>query len=91
MHRFVYLKNVSTLKLDQTKCNSCGTCTKVCPHAVMRLANGTAEIVDRDACMECGACVRNCPRGAFSVEAGVGCAQALLRSSLSKNKEVCCA
>ena len=33
---------------------------------------------DREACMECGACARNCPRGAIRVQAGVGCAAAII-------------
>lgn len=40
----------------------------------------TLEIQDRQACMECGACARNCPVAAIQVEAGVGCAAAVLRS-----------
>jgi len=66
-------------------------CLLVCPHAVLSMANGTAEIVNRDACMECGACARNCPAQAFSVRAGVGCAAAVLSSMLKrKSSSACC-
>jgi Fe-S-cluster-containing hydrogenase component 2 len=54
----------------------------VCPHAVFDMDGETVHIVDRDACMECGACARNCPVGAVSVEAGVGCAIAVIRGAL---------
>ena len=75
-----YMKNVVTLALDVDKCIGCGMCTQVCPHAVFAMPEAKAQIVNRDACMECGACARNCPVGAITVEAGVGCAQAVLNS-----------
>jgi ferredoxin len=73
-----YLANVSTLRLDESRCIGCELCVTVCPHAVFRMENKKASIVDRDACMECGACARNCPVGALEVETGVGCAAAVL-------------
>jgi len=85
-----YLKDVVTLELDQAKCTGCGMCLLVCPQAVLTMTNGAAEIANRDACMECGACARNCPAGAVSVQAGVGCAVAVLNSKL-KRKSACCA
>jgi len=32
-----YLTNVTTLSLDQTKCNGCRMCEKVCPHGVFAI------------------------------------------------------
>ena len=50
-----------------------------------------AVIQNRDACMECGACSLNCPFGAISVQAGVGCANAVINSMLGrKNSECSC-
>ena len=89
MGQLVYLKDVVTLKLDEEKCTGCGTCLSVCPHAVLRPANGKIEIRDRDACMECGACSQNCPVKAVSVRAGVGCAAAVINSVLGR-KSACC-
>jgi ferredoxin len=77
-----YLPNVVTLSLDTVRCNGCGMCATVCPHAVFDLEGGKARLVDRDACMECGACARNCPTGAISVNSGVGCAAAILRGAI---------
>jgi ferredoxin len=91
MGQLVYLKDVVTLKLDGEKCIGCGMCLLVCPHAVLSLTNGTVEIRDRDACMECGACAQNCPVKAVTVQAGVGCAAAVINSALGlKNASCCC-
>jgi len=91
MERFTYLKGVVTLKLDEEKCIGCGMCVEVCPHAVMSMnGDGRAWIQDRDACMECGACSRNCPTEALSVEAGVGCAAAVINEMLGRSDSPCC-
>lgn len=92
MGQLAYLKNVVTLELDQAKCTGCGMCLLVCPQAVLTVTNGTAQIANRDACMECGACARNCAAGALSVQAGVGCAVAVLNSKLKRKRaSACCA
>jgi len=84
-----YLTNVVTLELDEDRCNGCGSCTKVCPHAVFDLSGGRARISRRDACMECGACALNCEPGALSVQAGVGCAAAVINGALGRNDASC--
>ena len=102
----VYLKNVSTLALDPSRCSGCGQCLDVCPHGVFRMNGGVVEIADRDACMECGACALNCaPKsagdsaptrdsvpaaGAISVAAGVGCAAALIAARVGGADAPCC-
>lgn len=85
-----YLKNVATLKLDESKCTGCLRCLNVCPHAVLTASNGKIAILDRDACMECGACSRNCPFAALSVAAGVGCAYAVARGGNCDGSPSCC-
>jgi NAD-dependent dihydropyrimidine dehydrogenase PreA subunit len=90
MGKLTYLANVVTLALDQEKFVGCGMCEIVCPHAVMVLALGRAEIKDRTACMECGACSRNCPTEAVTVRAGVGCAAAVINSALGRKSASCC-
>ncbi|MEQ8236460.1 MAG: mercury methylation ferredoxin HgcB [Syntrophomonadaceae bacterium] len=84
-----YIRNVATLELDQEKCTGCGMCTIVCPHAVLAISDKKAQIIQRDACMECGACSTNCPFAAISVQAGVGCAAAILRGKMVDGKLVC--
>jgi len=84
-----YLKGVATLKLDTDKCTGCTMCTKVCPHAVFRIAEGKAKIVSRDSCMECGACARNCPVNAISVKSGVGCATGIIIGAIRGTEPTC--
>ena len=89
MAKLVYLKDVVTLALDKEKCVKCGMCLIVCPHAVFSMNERHAYIGNRDACMECGACAQNCPEGAILVNAGVGCATAVIQGAL-KGTEPCC-
>ena len=81
-----YLPNVVTLELDVAKCNGCRMCVIVCPHAVLAVEDKRAKIIDRDACIECGACQRNCAPGAISVQAGVGCAAAMISAATSRTR-----
>ena len=87
--KFRYLKNISTLSLDSSKCNKCGMCIRVCPQNVFELSKEGLRIIDRDRCMECGACQQNCPESALTVDAGVGCATAMIKSAIT-GKEVTC-
>ena len=84
-----YMKNVVTLQLDSSKCTGCGMCIAVCPHRVFRKEGDKVAISDRDACMECGACARNCAFSAITVEAGVGCAAAILVGFLTGTEPTC--
>ena len=90
MGKLIYLPNVVTLRLDEEECVGCGMCVVVCPHAVMGMNNGHARIENRDACMECGACARNCPTEAVTVQAGVGCAAAVINAALGRDSSSCC-
>jgi ferredoxin len=90
MGKMIYLKNVTTLRLQEDRCVGCGMCLAVCPHEVFALNNGKAKIRDRDACMECGACARNCPTEAIRVQAGVGCAAAVINTALGRKSSACC-
>jgi NAD-dependent dihydropyrimidine dehydrogenase PreA subunit len=89
MTRLRYLPKVTTLELDRQKCNGCGICLLVCPHAVFVFEAKKAAIANRDACMECGACANNCPEGALSVRAGVGCAYAIIMGQLRGTEPSC--
>ena len=84
-----YLKNVATLRLSQELCIGCGRCAEVCPHAVFRVEGGKARILEKGRCMECGACAKNCPADAISVDAGVGCAAAVILGWLTGTEPSC--
>jgi NAD-dependent dihydropyrimidine dehydrogenase PreA subunit len=85
MKNFQYLKNVVTLKLDESTCIGCGRCLEVCPHQVFAANGKKVRLADRDACMECGACALNCPVSAITVDAGVGCASGLINEWLREH------
>jgi len=57
-------------QLDPLRCNGCDACVRVCPHAVLRLADDSeAYDISADACTGCGLCADVCDQGAISVEA----------------------
>jgi len=84
-----YLANVTSLKFFSDKCTGCGRCVEVCPHAVFAMNGKKAAISDRDMCMECGACARNCAFGAIAVNAGVGCAVAIINGMVTGGEPSC--
>ena len=84
-----YLKNVTTLAYNADKCVGCERCTEVCPHGVFDIAERKAYITDKDLCMECGACALNCPTKAIAVNAGVGCAAAIIYSWFTGKEPTC--
>ncbi len=84
-----YLKNVATLNLSVEKCIGCGRCIEVCPHGVFNMSDKKAQFKDKDRCMECGACAQNCPANAISVDAGVGCAAAVITGWLTGSEPSC--
>ena len=84
-----YLANVTTLQYAAGKCAGCGRCVEVCPHGVFEMKDKRAVVTDRDKCMECGACAMNCEFGAIRVNAGVGCAAALINSMVTGGPPTC--
>ena len=89
MKRIEYLKNVVTLEFDSGKCNNCGMCLKVCPHEVFAIFEKKVYVANRDYCMECGACAKNCSQNAISVNAGVGCAAAIIAGTVRGTEPSC--
>ena len=84
-----YLKDVATLALDTDKCIGCGKCVEVCPHGVFEIADKKVRIIDKDLCMECGACALNCSTNALEVNAGVGCAAAIITGWFTGKEPSC--
>lgn len=84
-----YIAKVATLKYDSDKCAGCGRCVEVCPRGVFVMSGKRAVITDKDLCMECGACAKNCDFGALSVNAGVGCAAAIITGMITGSEPSC--
>ena len=89
MLKHKYLHDVTTLSYKMEPCIGCGRCTEVCPHGVFELNNKKAQVIDKDSCIECGACALNCPIKAISVNAGVGCAAAIINSWFTGKEPSC--
>lgn len=85
----LYLRNVSTLTYDASKCTGCRLCVDVCPHQVFEMLDKKAVVRDRDKCMECSACVNNCRSGAIYVKQGVGCASAVIWGLIKGTEPTC--
>jgi NAD-dependent dihydropyrimidine dehydrogenase PreA subunit len=86
----LYLRGVTTLRLDPAACSGCGECVTVCPREVLAMEGDTAAVREPDACIECGACALNCPVGAVTVRAGVGCASGIINGMLGRAGDCCC-
>lgn len=86
-----YIEGVSTLELAVERCDGCGICRDVCPHAVFAedAGLGKVAIADKDACIECGACAKNCPTGALKVRPGVGCVSAVINGWFTGSEPSC--
>jgi NAD-dependent dihydropyrimidine dehydrogenase PreA subunit len=84
-----YLANVTTLHYTTENCAGCGRCVEVCPQGVFEMRDKRAVVLDRDRCMECGACALNCEFGALTVNAGVGCAAAIINGMLTGSEPSC--
>ena len=84
-----YLTNVVTLEYFPDKCTGCRRCIEVCPRQVIEMRNKKAFILDRDRCIECGACANNCEYEALQVNAGVGCATAIIQGMLAGTEPDC--
>lgn len=83
------VQEINSLRYDEAVCIGCGMCVNVCPHAVFAVENRVARVVRAEHCIECGACERNCPVGAITVDAGPGCAEALIRALLTGGEPTC--
>jgi len=84
-----YIEEPITLELDASLCNGCGLCVDVCPRSCFAMEAKRVTLVDRGTCLECGACALNCARGAITVEAGVGCAAAIIKGWITRSEPSC--
>jgi MinD superfamily P-loop ATPase len=56
------------IKIDETLCNSCGSCAIACAEGAIRMVDGKARVVSDKFCDGLGACIGECPAGALTIE-----------------------
>ena len=54
------------IKIDEEKCDGCGTCVDTCPVEVFEIREKSVA-VNPDECLVCLACEVQCPSGAIKV------------------------
>ena len=68
--------NVLVPRVDETKCDGCGACGKVCRFNAIAVVKGKVLIFS-DICHHCGACVIACPKNAITeIEREIGVVEA---------------
>ncbi len=56
------------IKIDQEKCNSCGSCAAACHEGAIEMVHGKAVLTREDYCDGLGDCLPACPVDAISFE-----------------------
>jgi 2-oxoglutarate ferredoxin oxidoreductase subunit delta len=56
------------LVIDETKCNGCGDCVKVCKSRSLEIRDGVCVATKPDECKLCMLCKVTCPYGAIEIE-----------------------
>lgn len=56
------------IKIDQTKCNGCGSCASACHEGAIEMVNGKAQLTREDYCDGFGDCLPACPVDAITFE-----------------------
>lgn len=52
------------VKVDNEKCDQCGTCVSVCPTSALMFIQ--EPVIDQKTCIGCGKCIKVCPFSALS-------------------------
>jgi len=53
------------VKIDESKCDACGSCVEACPVDALTLKD--KAVVNEDECIDCGTCVDECPNEAIEL------------------------
>lgn len=56
------------IKIDEEKCNGCGTCAAACHEGAIEMVNGKAKLTREDYCDGLGDCLPACPAEAITFE-----------------------
>ena len=56
------------VKIDEEKCDGCGTCIIACAEGALQIVDGKAKIISEKYCDGLGACLGECPQGAITIE-----------------------
>lgn len=56
------------IKIDETKCDGCGSCVTGCHEGALQVIDGKARLISDLLCDGLGACIGECPRGAIKIE-----------------------
>jgi NAD-dependent dihydropyrimidine dehydrogenase PreA subunit len=56
------------VKIDEEKCNGCGSCVPNCHEGALQIIDGKAVLVNELMCDGLGACLGHCPEGALEIE-----------------------
>ncbi len=54
-------------KFDESLCNRCGICERLCAYDAIILDENKEPVVNEDYCMGCGWCVSHCPKDAIKM------------------------
>ncbi len=57
---------MSSLQINQDKCNLCSQCVDTCPFGALSVVDGSIEV--SSSCKMCKLCIKNCPQKAISIE-----------------------
>ncbi len=55
------------VKIDEARCNGCGSCIPRCAEGALKIVDGKAKIVSDVYCDGLGACLGYCPQGAITI------------------------
>ena len=55
------------IAIDETKCNACGECVKICPVEIYKLEGNRVVVGSTDECSGCQSCISVCEPQAITI------------------------